>query len=119
MTQPSGLKVTQQGSVTLVAFGEASILDMFTIQKIGRELYDLLESQGHKRVVLDFGDVRFLSSQALGVLLTLRKKADKAAAQVAVSGVKPELERVFRITNLDKMFQFFKTSAEAVAGLSQ
>jgi len=78
MTQPSGLKVMQQGGVTLVAFGDASILDMFTIQKIGRELYDLLENQGHKRVVLDFGDVRFLSSQALGVLLTLRKKADKA-----------------------------------------
>jgi anti-anti-sigma factor len=63
--------------------------------------------------------VRFLSSQTLGVLLTLRRKADKANITVALAGIRPELIRVFEITNLDKLFGFFDTTEEAVAKLNE
>jgi anti-sigma B factor antagonist len=111
----SSLKVedTLEG-VTRVGFREASILDVLTIQKIGQELYSLIDERGKKRVLLDFGYVRFLSSQALGVLVTLRRKADKAGAKVALAAIRPELLKVFKITNLDKMFTFYPTVEEAL-----
>jgi anti-anti-sigma factor len=67
--------------------------------------------------VLDFGNVRFISSQTLGVLLTLRRKADKADVKVVIADIRPELVRVFEITNLDNLFTFFDSVAAAVASL--
>lgn len=118
MAQESSLRVEETGTVTVLGFRDASILDAVTIQRIGKELYDVVEQQGKKRIVLDFNDVRFLSSQALGVLLTLRRKADKAGAQVALTRIRPELARVFKITNLDKLFAFYDTKEAAVEALS-
>lgn len=116
--QTSSLNITESEGVTLVAFRDASILDAATTQRVGRELYELIESGGHSTVVLDFVKVRFLSSQTLGVLLTLRRKADKAKVQVALARIRPELHRVFEITNLNKLFGFFDTTEDAVANLS-
>ena len=112
------LKTDEADGVLIVSFQDASILDTLTIQKIGRELFELVETQAKRKVILDFGEVRFLSSMALGVLLTLRRKADKAGAAIALTRVRDELARVFEITNLDKLFQFFNTNEEAVAHLA-
>ena len=116
--QPSRLKITESEGVTIVAFRDASILDVVATQTIGRELYGLVESGNHPKVVLDFANVRFLSSQTLGVLLTLRRKADKAQVKIAVACIRPELHRIFEITNLDKLFGFFDTTEDAVANLN-
>ena len=90
-------------------------MDVVTIQNIARELYLLVEEREARKIVLDFSDVRFLSSQALGVLLTLRRKADRSGAKVILCGIRPELMRVFKLTNLDQMFAFFDGTESALA----
>jgi anti-sigma B factor antagonist len=115
--EPARLRVQEHDGVTVVSFGDASILDVVTIQSVGRQLYELVDGKQRRQIVLDFGAVRFLSSQALGVLLTLRRKADKAGARVMLCGLLPELEQVFRITKLDEMFQFHARVDQAVAAL--
>lgn len=114
MADESSLRVEEINGVTVVNFRDASILDVLTIQRIGRELYEIVEGRKAKKIVLDFGDVRFLSSQALGVLLTLRKKCDKEKAKVALARIRPELARVFKITNLDKLFNFYDDRDDAI-----
>lgn len=115
MAEPSSLMIRDQGGVAVVGFRESGILDAVTIQRIGRELYEVVEKQGRKQVILDFANVRFLSSQALGVLLTFRRKADAVQAKVALAGLRPELRRVFNVTNLDKLFTFHDDTATALA----
>jgi anti-anti-sigma factor len=115
MAEQPSLKVEETEGVAVVSFHDAPILDVMTTQQVGRELYGIVESGQRQKVVLDFSDVRFLSSQALGVLLTLRRKADKAGTQVALAGIRPELVRVFEITSLNKLFAFFDDAAQAVA----
>ncbi|TWT42144.1 Anti-sigma-B factor antagonist [Phycisphaerae bacterium RAS1] len=112
------LMVTEQEGVTLVRFRDNSILDNDTIQRIGRELGELVDS-GVQRMALDFRDVRFLSSQALGVLTTLRSRAEKAQARVVLAALRPEIVRVFKITNFAKMFSFFEDADAAVRHLAQ
>ncbi len=115
----SALKIEEREGITVVSFRDASILDALSIQRIGKELYDVVETLNRTRIVLDFAEVRFLSSQALGVLLTLRRKADKVSATVVLAAIRPELYRVFTITNLNKLFSFFKTADEAVASFAK
>ena len=118
MDEKSRLKVRTQAGVTVVSFKDASILDVTSIQNIGRDLYRIVEAEPNLRVVLDFSEVRFLSSQALGVLLTLRRKADQAGATVVLAAIRAELARVFKITNLDQLFKFYPTHEQAVEALA-
>jgi anti-sigma B factor antagonist len=108
------LRIEHQPQVTVVGFRDASILDMLTIQRVGKELYEIVDAPRPKNLILDFAEVRFLSSQALGVLLTLKRKAEKAGIKVALAAIRPELARVFKITNLDKLFEFFDDRAAAL-----
>lgn len=112
------LTVTEQEGVTLVRFRDNSILDNDTIQRVGRELGELVDS-GIQKMVLDFRDVRFLSSQALGVLTTLRSKAEKARASVVLASLRPEIVRVFKITNFARMFTFLDDADAAVKHLAR
>ncbi len=111
----TSLTIEENGEVTIVSFRDNSILDVMTIQRIGKELYDLVEADERKKILLNFQMVRFLSSQALGVLLTLRRKAEKAGAEVVLAELRPELARVFKITNLDEMFKLFEGREDALA----
>ena len=113
----TALNVEEVGGVTVVGFRDAAMLDAVTIQRVSRELYDVVEGQGRRKVVLAFKEVRFLASQALGVLLTLRRKAEAVGAKVVICGLRPELARVFHITNLDRMFDFLDTRDEAITKL--
>ncbi|MEP0846813.1 MAG: STAS domain-containing protein [Phycisphaerae bacterium] len=117
--ETSTLRLSESDGVTIVSFKDASILDALSIQRIGQQLYQVVDAPNRSKVVLDFSAVRFLSSQALGVLLTLRRKADKAGVKIALCAIRPELFRVFTITNLNQFFAFFDTTQDAVAGLNK
>ena len=52
--------------VTVVNFGDASILDSQHVQDIGEELFALVDKQARRKIVIDFAKVRFLSSSGAG-----------------------------------------------------
>jgi anti-anti-sigma factor len=114
MSGDSRLLVQGIGDVTIVNFIDASILDMAHIQKVADELYSLVDEKDRRKIVLDFSAVRFLSSQMLGVLLTLQKKLQALKGKMAFCGIKPELKKVFQITALDKLFEFYPDETKAL-----
>ncbi len=100
--------------VTVVNFNESSVLDALQVQEIGEKLYELVDTRALRKIVLDFSKVKFLSSSALGVLINMRKKADAIKGRVLLCCMRPELRKVFKITNLEKMFQFYDTEEQAL-----
>lgn len=101
--------------VTVVNFQDASILDAAVVEAIGQSLYDLVDNKNRKKIVLDFAKVQFLSSSALGILITLRKKAATIKGEVVICGLRKELMKVFEITNLTKLFTFAPNEEKALA----
>jgi anti-sigma B factor antagonist len=102
----SNLLVQTIRAVTVVNFGDATILDSLHIERIGQELYELVDRFDRRQIVLDFSGVRFLSSQALAVLLTLRRKLEAVKGRVVICGLRSDLREIFRITKLEKIFEF-------------
>lgn len=100
--------------VTVVNFSDSSILDTLQVQQIGEELYELIEDRATRKMILDFTNVKFLSSSALGVLITVRKKADEIKGKVVLCGMKPDLRKIFKITNLEKLFDFYDNEEKAL-----
>ena len=111
---PSGLVVTEIYGVTVVNFRHASILDGATVESIGDELYALVDEKARRKLVLDFTQVKFLSSTMLGVLLNLHKKAAAIKGKVLICGLRSKLFKVFKVMNLHKLMSFAKDEQEAL-----
>ena len=113
----SQLLVHTVQDATVVTVRGGSILDSLVIDAIARELYALVDEKATRKIVLDFAGVKFLASQAVGVLITLKKKADEIKGQVVICNMRDEIRRVFKIMNLEKLFGFYDSEERALAGL--
>jgi anti-sigma B factor antagonist len=111
------LEITKDGRVAVAAFKSGCISDVEGIAAAGKQLKDFLEADRPKAMVFDFAEVRFFSSQVLGLLLDIRARLEKESGAVVISGINPQLHRVFKITNLDKIFQFYEDRASAVKAI--
>ena len=113
----SVLRVEQSDGVTVVGFAERTELDSLSSDQVGRELFALVEEEDPPNVVVDFTNLDFLSSQAIGVLLTLRLKAARTGAEVVLAAVPSKFDEIFKLTNFEQLYQVFPTVADATAHL--
>ena len=109
------LEVTEVGDVTVVKFADRKILDEAHIHDLGQELFALVEQEQRLKILLNFVNVEFLSSAALGKLITLNKKRKAAGAVLKLSNIRPEIYEVFAITKLNKLFDIEEDEADALA----
>ena len=109
------LEVKEVDGSTVVHFCEKQITDPLEIEELGRELYRLLEEGNCSHLLLDFSAVEFLSSSALGKLLSLNHKAKLRQAKLRLCGIRPEIMEVFHICHLDRVLDICDTQADALA----
>ena len=114
MSNRNRIYVSDVGEVSVVQFRDRKILDESNIQEMGRELFELVE-QKRAKILLNFMNVEFLSSAALGKLITLDKKLKAAKGQLKLSNIRPEIYEVFAITRLNKLFDIHDDEADALA----
>src|SRR5438105_15040704 len=111
------LELEEVGEVTVVNFVDKKILDEQNIQIIGEQLFDLVDNQAKKKILLNFGNVEFLSSAALGKLITLNKKVQTTGSKLAMCKIATEIQEVFLITKLDKLFKIYPDEQAALQAL--
>jgi anti-sigma B factor antagonist len=109
------IDVSKVGEVTVVKFVDKKILDEASIQELGIELFSLVEHDNRKSVLLNFSNVEFLSSAALGKLITLDRKVKAAKGRLKMSNIRPEIFEVFKITKLNKVFDIRTDEVEAIS----
>lgn len=112
------VKITREDSVAVVAFKAASISDVEGIATASKHIKDFVDENQPIRLIFDFRGVKFFSSLVLGVLLEIRSKLASYNGEVAISAINPQLHKVFKITNLDKIFTFFPDKEAAVSAVS-
>jgi anti-sigma B factor antagonist len=115
MTAYRRLDVSEVGNVTVVRFRDHKIIEDINIQELGQEMFRLVEADGRDRLLLDFASVDFLSSAALGKLITLDKKMKAHGGVLKLSNIRPEIYEVFAITKLNRLFDIRKDEADALA----
>jgi len=112
------LEVSKVGDVTVVRFIDRRILDHANIEQIGKELFELVEDDGCKKLLLNFSDVEFFSSAALGRLVKLEKTLKKKGGSLVLSNIRPTIYDAFNITQLYKVFYIREDEAAALAALA-
>ena len=114
MEEKKGIEITTQSQASVVSFQSASISDVEEINSISQTISDFIEKNKPLKLIFDFGKVKFFSSQVLGMLLNLRTKLSVFNGEIIIIAINPQLHRVFKITNLDKIFRFFPDVKSAI-----
>ncbi|MTE00628.1 STAS domain-containing protein [Paracoccus sp. YIM 132242] len=95
------LTVTDTEAQLLVAIEEARI-DAAIATRFKDRLRDIV-LRGRKPVRLDMRRVDFMDSSGLGAMIAVRKALPEALPLV-LEGLTPNVERVFRLTRMDTVF---------------
>ena len=107
-TRKPRITVADIGDVAVVQFVDKRILDAQNIEMIGDDLFRLVDELGRRKVVLNFGNVQYMSSAALGKLIRLHQRLASVGGKLVLCGISKELYDVFAITKLDKMLSIVK-----------
>jgi anti-anti-sigma factor len=81
------------------------------------ELLELVKERPVCKLVLNFRDVHYISSGALGMLITLERKLGKAGIRLALCHLNPEMLEV-EATKLDQLFVIEDDPAAGEAGVA-
>ncbi len=108
-------EVDEVGRVTLVRFREKQISDMIEIERLGEELYRVIEEKTRKRLVVDFSDVAFFSSAAIGKLISLNGRVKAQNGVMKLCHIEPEILDVFHVCKLDTLFDIHANMERALA----
>src|SRR5207245_5852167 len=108
------LEVEDYSDITVVNFIDRKILDEQNIQKIGEDLFSLVDELGRKKILLNFTNVEYLSSAALGKFITLNKKVQASGGKLVMCNINEDIFEVFEITRLDRLFNIQKDEQSAL-----
>ena len=114
MDEKIDVEITSKDDVAVVTFKSASVSDVEGIAAASEKIKEFIEENHPNRLIIDFWGVKFFSSLVLGVLLEIRSKLEVYNGEVVISAINPQLHKIFRITNLDKIFKFFPDRESAV-----
>ena len=106
------LIVDEMNCVSVVRFRESWISGVPMIEKLGEELYGLVEKEDRKNLVLDFSAVKFLSSAVLGKLVKLNAKLRGRSGTMTLCNLQPQILDVFLVCKLDCLFEIQRRPAE-------
>src|SRR5881394_2768579 len=102
------LEVEDVGDITVVNFVDKKILDEQNIQMIGDDLFRLVDELGRRKLLLNFSNVEFMSSAALGKLIRLHQRLNQVGGKLILCGISKGIMEIFEITKLDKMLTIVK-----------
>jgi len=115
MAEYRRLDLNEIGEVTVVRFRDQKIIEDINIQELGQELFRLVEADHRGKLLLNFSSVDFLSSAALGKLISLDKKVKAHGGVLKLSNIRPEIYEVFAITKLNRLFDIQDDEASALS----
>jgi anti-sigma B factor antagonist len=71
---------------------------------------------GHRKILLNFSQVTYISSGGLRVLLATAKKLKSPDDRFALSGLSAEVHKILRLAGFTSIFSIYPAEGEALAG---
>jgi anti-sigma B factor antagonist len=89
------------------------LLEEGTIRELSTQLHRLIE-EGHTRLLLNFGGVRYMSCAVLATLAGLHRRLEREQARLRLCGLDSVLRDMVRICSLERMFDIYADEWEAL-----
>lgn len=108
------VEIASEAGFAVVAFKATSVSNVEGIAAASEKIKKFIEDNHPEKIIFDFEKVKFFSSQVLGLLLDIRAELQTHDGEVVISAINPQLHRIFKITNLNKIFRFFPDKESAI-----
>jgi anti-anti-sigma factor len=89
----------------------SGILDGASTNQLRREISDVVEN-GADIVLIDFQDVTFINSSALGALVSTLKIVRSAGAELFICSLTEQVTMMFNLTKMNRVFKTFASRDE-------
>lgn len=109
---------------TLRVVSRAAIIDLAGevttfAEDVIKTAYQQASAEGAKNIVLNFGDVDYINSAGIAIVILLLTKTREADQQLLVVGLTEHYTRVFHIMGLAQHVPLFGSEAEALEWLAR
>ena len=98
--------------IASLAWGEPTVMDAACADEL-RASFTELERKA-SRIVLDMSQVSFIDSSIIGALVGLMRRVRAAGGDVKLAGVTPEVEMIFEVTRLHRVFRILPSVDAAI-----
>ncbi len=113
-----GVSVQYTEEATIITFTEEKILEERDIKSLQESIMPVIEQSEQVHFILDFRNVKFLSSAVLGLLLRVSKKIYEKNSTLRMCNINPKIYEIFKITRLNKIFDMYDELEGAMESLS-
>jgi len=103
--------------VIVVCFKVRRLVMPLDIEDAAKEMGTVHQQTGYNRIVLDLGQLRQISSGFISKIIGLKKTLVAGGGGLALCGIGPEVAKVFKLLNLQKIFTMAKDEYEAATSL--
>ena len=114
MSAQQGLDVSEVGDVTVIRFADRRTLDGSNMEEIRGELFGLVGEGSSKKFLVNFLDVKFISSEPLNYMLLLNKRLKANGGSLRLCSLCPQVREIFTVTKLDQVFDIKEDELEAL-----
>lgn len=97
----------------LVLYVKEERVDAHNSEELKKWILQHLEN-GEINLVVDLAKVRFIDSSGLGALLSGYKNATIKHGSLALSGLQPQVQSMFELTRLHRVFEIYPGIDEAL-----
>lgn len=93
------------GDVTVASFSDNEMISEDVIHEVDEQLGELARGLSSGDVLLNFREVRLMSSTMLAVLLKFSRRVAGLRGKVKLCCLDPSLLEIFKITRFDRLFE--------------
>ena len=108
------ISVDYVDKATIVGFVDEKILEEQDIAALQDTIMSIIDQSENLKLVLDFGNVRFLSSSVLGLLIRISKRVYEKNGKLRLCNIDKKIYEVFKITRLTKTFDIYQDIHSAI-----
>jgi len=112
------ISVRYTEKATIVTLTDEKILEENDIRAVQESIMSVIDQSERMNLVVDFQNVRFLSSSVLGLLIRISKKIYERDGELRLCNINPKIHEIFKITRLTKVFDIYPDIDSATEGLS-
>lgn len=112
------ISVRYAENATIVTLTDEKILEENDVRALQASIMSVIEQAERINLILDFQNVRFLSSAVLGLLIRISKRVYEGDGQLKLCSINPKIYEIFKITRLTKIFDIYPDIESATEGLS-
>ena len=89
----------------MVTYHRPQLTDEDNVEQMGQALFNLVEKDQHRRVLLNLAMVRYVTSSVLGKWITLNRKIVRNGGVLVLCELQPELREILDTCRLLTYFQ--------------